>query len=77
MRYILAPIARDERRALETIIAAEPTGCPEHLLIAGGFTVEFVASLVRSGLASVVAERTGAMFRLWATERGRQAMRGL
>jgi hypothetical protein len=71
----------DERRALE-LIATESTGCPEHLLVARGFSVEFLAGLVRSGLADVVAERvnsdrsTDTVFRLWTTERGWQAVAG-
>jgi hypothetical protein len=72
-------ITPDERQALE-LIAAELTGCPERLLVAHGFSVEFLAGLVRSGLADVTAEHvnsdrsTDAVFRLWVTERGRQAL---
>jgi hypothetical protein len=71
-------IKSDERRALE-LIAPELTG-PEHLLVARGFSVEFLAGLVRSGLADVTAVRvssnrsTDAVFRPWITERGRQAL---
>jgi hypothetical protein len=69
-------ITPDERRA----IVVELTGCPEHLLVARGFSVEFLAGLVRSGLADVTAERvssdrsTDTVFRLWITERGNQAL---
>jgi hypothetical protein len=72
-------ITPDESRALE-LIAAELTGCPERLLVARGFSVEFLAGLVRSGLADVTAERvisdgsTDTVFRLWITERGRHAL---
>jgi hypothetical protein len=73
-------ITLDQRRALELIVA-ELTGFPEHLLVARGFSVEFLAGLVRSGLADVTAERvisdrsTDTVFRLWITVRGRQALR--
>jgi hypothetical protein len=72
-------ITPDERRTLELIVA-ELTGCPEHLLVARGVSVEFLAGLVRSGLADVTAEHvnsdrsTDAVFRLWITDRGRQAL---
>jgi hypothetical protein len=74
-------IMPDERRALE-LIATESTGCPEHLLVACGFSVEFLAGLVRGGLADVMAERvnsdrgTDTAFRLWTTERGWLALAG-
>jgi hypothetical protein len=69
----------DEHRALE-LISAQSTGCPEHLLIAGGFSLEFLAGLVRSGLAGVTSERGGSkatanmVFRLSVTKRGMQAL---
>jgi hypothetical protein len=68
----------DEHRALQ-LISAESTGCPEHLLIADGFSPELLGSLVRSGLAGVTSERrcsgaTEMVFRLWVTKRGMQAL---
>jgi hypothetical protein len=72
-------ITPDERWTLE-LIAAELTGYPEHLLVARGFSVEFLAGLVRRGLAGVTVEHvnsgrsTRPAFRLWITERGRQAL---
>lgn len=69
----------EERQALELIVA-ELRGCPEHLLVARGFSVEFIAGLVRSGLADVTAElvnseqTTDRIFRLRITERGRRAL---
>jgi hypothetical protein len=69
----------DERRALE-FIAAESTGCLEHLLLLRGYSTGFLAGLIRSGLASVAAEHFGpgpearAVFRLWITKRGKQAL---
>jgi hypothetical protein len=72
-----AELVPDERRALE-LIAAESTGCPEHLLVARGFSVELLSGLVRSGLTGVTSERVdsgpAAVFRLWVTERGRRAL---
>jgi hypothetical protein len=68
---LVSTITPDERRALEIIIA-EPTGCPEHLLIAQGFTIEFLAGLVRNGLANVTAVHIGTsvVFYLSSTKRG-------
>jgi hypothetical protein len=73
MSALLMP---DERRALE-LISAEATGCPEHLLVASGFNLEFLSGLVRSGLIGVTSEMVGSgemVFHLWVTERGRQAL---
>jgi hypothetical protein len=76
---MLATVTHDEHRALE-LIAAESDGCREHLLVALGFSLEFLAGLVRSGLAGVTAERAGSgptvdiAFRLWVTKRGMQAL---
>jgi hypothetical protein len=70
----------DEHRALK-LISAQSSGCPEHLLIAGGFSLEFLAGLVRSGLAGVISERGGSgttadtVFRLSITKRGKQALK--
>jgi hypothetical protein len=46
------------RRAPGVGIPCE-SGCPEHLLLEHGFSVYFLADLVRSGLASVTAEYVG------------------
>jgi hypothetical protein len=48
----------DEHRALE-LIAAESTGCLEHLLVSHGYSVDFLSGLIRSGLAAVTAEHIG------------------
>jgi hypothetical protein len=69
----------DENRALE-LISAQSIGCPEHLLIAVGFSLEFLGGLVRSGLAGVTSEPGGSgatadlVFRLSVTKRGMQAL---
>jgi nitrogenase molybdenum-iron protein alpha/beta subunit len=74
-----AAVTADERRALE-FIAAESTGCLEHVLVLRGYSTDFLAGLIRSGLASVAAEHFGpdpearAVFRLWITKRGKQAL---
>jgi hypothetical protein len=74
-----AAVTADERRALECI-AAESTGCLEHVLVLRGYSTDFLAGLIRSGLASVAAEHFGpdpearAAFRLWVTKRGKQAL---
>jgi hypothetical protein len=76
MENILTPV---ERQVLELI--ATESGCPEHLLLERGYDVDFLADLVRSGLASVTAERVDSVpkahtvFWLCITTRGRQALR--
>ena len=50
---------RDRRRAL-TLLASCPDGCPESLLVAHNFSVEFLAELVADGLAMATAERVRA-----------------
>jgi hypothetical protein len=74
-----APLTPDERRVLEFL--ATESVCPEHLLLEHGYSVYFLADLVRSGLASVTAEHVGSgptacpVFWLCITDRGRQALR--
>jgi hypothetical protein len=74
-----ATLTPDERQVLE-LIAAE-SAYPEHVLLARGYSVYFLADLVRSGLASVTAEHVGSgptactVFWLCLTNRGRQALR--
>lgn len=74
-----AAVTADERQALE-VIAAESAGCLEHVLVLRGYSTDFLAGLIRSGLASVAAEHFGpdpearAVFRLWITKRGKQAL---
>jgi hypothetical protein len=69
-------ISTEECRALKTIAAAKSTGCTEHVLIACGFSLEFLAGLVRAGLADVSAERVGSgrtadvVCRMWVTDTG-------
>ena len=47
----------NRRRALELLALHAAMGCPEALLIAHGFTARQLASLVRTGMATVSAER--------------------
>jgi hypothetical protein len=74
-----AAVTADERQALE-VIAAESAGCLEHVLVLRGYSTDFLAGLIRSGLASVAAEHFGpdpearAVFRLWITKRGKQVL---
>jgi hypothetical protein len=44
------------RRALE-LLASCPDGCAEGVMLAHGFTIDFMVELVRSGLANATAER--------------------
>jgi len=74
-------VSTNERRALELIAAADSTGCAEHLLTDRGFSLEFLAGLVRANLARVAAvERVGSgrtadiVCRLRITAAGKQAV---
>jgi hypothetical protein len=68
------------RRALTPLAGCGQQGCTEALMLAQGFTVEFLAELVREGLASATAERAamGAreieVARVRITEEGRRAL---
>jgi hypothetical protein len=46
----------DRRRALE-LLASSPDGCTEAILLAHGFTVDFIVELVRAGFATAGSER--------------------
>jgi hypothetical protein len=67
------------RRAIE-LLASCADGCSEAILMAHGFTVEQMAELVRSGLATAQTERVMAggraieVARVRITEAGRQAI---
>jgi hypothetical protein len=67
------------RRALE-LLAAEPDGMIDGLLLAHGFTVPLLVDLVRAGLATATAERmaigprTIKVARVRITAEGRQAL---
>ena len=41
----------ERRRALE-LLAASPDGCSEAIMLAHGFTVDFLVDLIRSGMAT-------------------------
>jgi hypothetical protein len=44
------------RRALE-LLAASPDGCSEAIMLAHGFTVDFLVDLIRTGMATRQTER--------------------
>jgi len=41
----------ERRRALE-LLAASPDGCSEAIMLAHGFTVDFLVDLIRTGMAT-------------------------
>jgi hypothetical protein len=41
----------ERRRALE-LLAASPDGCSEAIMLAHGFTVDFLVELIRTGMAT-------------------------
>jgi hypothetical protein len=69
----------DRRRALE-LLASCRDGCTEALSLAHGFAVEQMVELVRTGLASVTAERVVAdsrkmeVARVRITDEGRRVL---
>ena len=46
----------ERRRALE-LLAASPDGCSEAIMLAHGFTVDFLVELIRTGMATTRTER--------------------
>ena len=46
----------ERRRALE-LLAASPDGCSEAIMLAHGFTVDFLGDLIRTGMATRQTER--------------------
>jgi hypothetical protein len=48
----------ERRRALE-LLAASPGGCTEAIVLAHGFTTDFLVDLIRAGLATARTERRG------------------
>jgi hypothetical protein len=69
----------DRRRALE-LVAANPDGCTEAIMLAHGLTFPQMVELVREGLATATAERVVAggrtieVARVRVTEAGRRAL---
>jgi hypothetical protein len=69
----------DRRRALE-LLAASPDGCTEAIILAHGFTTDFLIDLIRAGLATAQTERAIAggrsmqVTRMRITHAGRRAL---
>ena len=69
----------ERRRALE-LLAASPDGCSEAIMLAHGFTVDFLVDLIRAGLATAQTERAVAggrsmqVTRMRITDAGRRAL---
>ena len=67
------------RRALE-LLAASPGGCTEAIVLAHGFTTDFLVDLIRVGLATAQTERAVAGGRtmqvtsMRITDAGRRAL---
>jgi len=70
---------RERQRAL-ALIASCPDGCPEALMVAHGFSIQFMIDLIGDGLASTTEERihggrtTLEVTRLRITDAGRRAL---
>jgi hypothetical protein len=69
----------ERRRALE-LLAASPDGCSEAIMLAHGFTVDFLVELIRTGMATTWTERVVSgghameVARVRITEVGRRAL---
>jgi hypothetical protein len=63
---------------LELLAGSARRGCTEAFLLAHGFTVELLADMVRTGLATAQIERAraGGQTRMYITDAGRRALRG-
>ena len=72
-------VGNPRRRALE-LLAASPDGCTEAIILAHGFTTDFLVDLIRAGLATaqtervVIDRRSMQVTRLRITDAGRQAL---
>jgi hypothetical protein len=72
---------RERRRALE-LLAASPDGCSEAIMLAHGFTVDFLVELIRTEMATTWTERVVAggrameVARVRITEAGAAGTRG-
>jgi len=49
----------ERRRALE-LLAASPDGCNEAIILAHGFTTDFLVDLIRAGMVTIWTERVDA-----------------
>ena len=74
-------IEHSRRRALELLAGCGAEGCPEGIMRARGFSIDFMVDLVRTGLATATSERvvmgsaTIEVARLRITEEGRRVLR--
>jgi hypothetical protein len=74
-------IGPEQRRAL-TLLAGDPHGATEEMLMARGFTSAMLASLIVNGLATARHEmvragaRTVDVVRVQITDAGRKALKG-
>jgi hypothetical protein len=82
-RHRRSTVKPDRVRALELLDGCRAEGCTEAILHAHGFATADIAELVRSGFASVTAERVVAgsrkmeVARVRITDAGRRALADL
>ena len=82
MIWTLATLSEHQRRILELLNEAGPRGYPQALMLARGFDIELLTSLVRDGFATVATETVRAGRRALGvanvriTDAGRQALEG-
>jgi hypothetical protein len=74
------PRAKSDRRRVLDLLANSPNGCTEASLLAHGFTIPVIVSLIRAGLAAAYTERVVAsgqrveVVYVKITEAGRRAL---
>ena len=66
------------KRALELLVGSGKQGCTEAFLLAHGFSVELLAEMVRTNLATAQIEgvRAGGQTRMHITHAGRRVLSG-
>jgi hypothetical protein len=69
----MANVTDEQRRALR-LLARQPDGCAEAMLLDQGFTVWQLCELVLRRLANIRAADRGTMFLIRITEAGRKAI---
>jgi hypothetical protein len=75
----MAKLNDEETRSLE-VLARDPDGCAEAVLLAGGFTIKQLSGLLIDGFATlerrraIVGGRERPVFWMKITEAGRQAI---
>jgi hypothetical protein len=80
MKWTVTVLSQGQRRLLAMLDGAGPRGCPEAMILANGFDIEWVTDVVRAGLATVATQtvragdRTLGISNMKITDAGRRAL---